>query len=216
MPPPDRLPSRTAGQASGLFSEDVVEDGLIQRRIGDDLLQPAILLLELLDPPRLGHAHAALMLLPVVERRLADRELSAELGYGGTLFGLPEHLRDLLVGISGFFMDDPPALAPLSAATAARIRRAICSALEAHAMHFMTLSRERVHDAVSRLPTKASAPGTGALVLLSLPAAARELGLPVKAVRRLVSQGLLPTRILGGRPMILKRELERYLALCPR
>jgi hypothetical protein len=61
----------------------------------------------------------------------------------------------------------------------------------------------------------AKVPATGALVILSLPAAARELGLPVKAVRRLVGQGLLPARMLGGRPTILKRELEQYLTQLP-
>lgn len=61
----------------------------------------------------------------------------------------------------------------------------------------------------------ARTPATGALVILSLPAAARELGIPVKSVRRLVAQGLLPARMLGGRPTILKRELEEYLAQLP-
>jgi excisionase family DNA binding protein len=56
---------------------------------------------------------------------------------------------------------------------------------------------------------------TSALVILSIPAAARELGIPVKAVRRLVGQGLLPARMLGGRATILKRELEQYLAQLP-
>jgi excisionase family DNA binding protein len=53
------------------------------------------------------------------------------------------------------------------------------------------------------------------LVILSVSAAARELGLPVKAVRRLVSQGLLPARMLGGHTVILKRELEQHLAALP-
>jgi hypothetical protein len=34
--------------------EDVLEHRLIQGQIGDDLLEPPILLLELLDPPQLG------------------------------------------------------------------------------------------------------------------------------------------------------------------
>jgi hypothetical protein len=61
--------------------EGVLEHRLIQRQIGDDLLQASILLLELRDPPPLGHPHAGVALLPVVERRLAHAEPAAELGH---------------------------------------------------------------------------------------------------------------------------------------
>jgi hypothetical protein len=37
----------------------VLEHGLVQRQIGDDLLQAAILLRELLDSPQLGQAQPA-------------------------------------------------------------------------------------------------------------------------------------------------------------
>ena len=64
-------------------------------------------------------------------------------------------------------------------------------------------------------PSAKAGSAPGALVILSLPAAARELGIPTKAVRRLVGQGLLPARQLGGQTVILKAELTRYLDSLP-
>jgi hypothetical protein len=45
--------------------------------------------------------------LPVVEGRVADAELAAELGDRGTVPGLPERLGDLLVGVSGLLRRRP-------------------------------------------------------------------------------------------------------------
>jgi helix-turn-helix protein len=66
---------------------------------------------------------------------------------------------------------------------------------------------------MSRPPANGSTPG--ALVFFTIPGTAREMGQPVKTIRRLVAQGLLPARMLGGRPVILKAELVRYLAELP-
>lgn len=78
---------RAAGRALDLFLEHFLEDLsggslLIQGEIGDDLLEPAILVLELLDPPQLGNR--------------------------GALLGRPERLGDLLVGESELFHAGPP------------------------------------------------------------------------------------------------------------
>jgi hypothetical protein len=52
---------------------------LVPRSVGDDLLQPAILFLDLLEPADLADPHPAVLPLPAVERRLRDPELAAEL-----------------------------------------------------------------------------------------------------------------------------------------
>ena len=62
------------------FLQDVLEHGLIQREIGHDLFRTAILLLELLDPPQLGHPHPGVGLLPVVERRLGPSKANRRKG----------------------------------------------------------------------------------------------------------------------------------------
>jgi hypothetical protein len=55
----------------------------------------------------------------------------------------------------------------------------------------------------------------GAFVFFSIPGAAREFGQSVKTVRRLVSQGLLPARQLGGHTILLKADLDRFFASLP-
>jgi hypothetical protein len=65
---------------------------------------------------------------------------------------------------------------------------------------------------MSRPPAKAA---TGALVFFTIPAAAREFDQPVKTVRRLVSQGLLPARRLGDSVILLKADLDRFFAALP-
>jgi len=52
-------------------------------------------------------------------------------------------------------------------------------------------------------------------LVLSVPRAGRELGVSRKTIDRLISQGLLPARRLGGKTVILRRELEQFLAGLP-
>jgi hypothetical protein len=65
---------------------------------------------------------------------------------------------------------------------------------------------------MSRAPAKAV---TGALVFFTIPRAAAEFGQSAKRVRRLVAQGLLPARRLGGEVVLLKADLERFFAALP-
>jgi hypothetical protein len=58
--------------------------------------------------------------------------------------------------------------------------------------------------------------GTGGrLTFYTIPAAAREFGQSPKTVRRLIGQGLLPARTLGGDTVLLKADIERFFAALP-
>jgi hypothetical protein len=54
-------------------------------------------------------------------------------------------------------------------------------------------------------------------LVLTIPGASRELGpgFSPKTVRRLIARGLLPARQLGGKTVILRRELEQFLEGLP-
>ena len=54
-----------APQASDVFSEDVLERGIIQHRLGQQLLQPPVLILQPLKPLRVRHFHAAVLRFPL-------------------------------------------------------------------------------------------------------------------------------------------------------
>lgn len=54
--------------ASDLFSDDLLQDVLVQRQISHHTLQSCILFLELAQPPDLAATQVAVLLLPDVER----------------------------------------------------------------------------------------------------------------------------------------------------
>jgi hypothetical protein len=83
-----------------LSADDVLQHRLVEREVGDDLLQPPVLLLELPQPPDLGHAHVAEPLLPAIERLLTDAELAAELDHGRAGLRLPQREADLLLRVT--------------------------------------------------------------------------------------------------------------------
>ncbi len=62
---------------------------------------------------------------------------------------------------------------------------------------------------------RASRPPRPPGLVLSIPTCARELGYSPKKTRRLIGDGLLPARRLGGKVVVLRAELERFLAELP-
>src|SRR5690606_33208913 len=96
--PPDarRLGASRAG--SPLFSNDLLEHLLIQRQIRHHTLQALVLLLERFEPLGLGSLHPAVLLLPAIERLLADVVPPADLTRRLGDLGLLEHRDDLRLG----------------------------------------------------------------------------------------------------------------------
>jgi K+-transporting ATPase KdpA subunit len=91
-------PSDGAPRASELFSEHILQHCLIQAQIGDQLLQPAVLLLELFHLTRLIRLHTNVLLLPSVKGLLADPDLADHLRHWHSQLRLLHHSHDLLHG----------------------------------------------------------------------------------------------------------------------
>src|SRR6185503_1847011 len=96
--PASPAPRSAAPRASGLFSDQLLQGLVIQREIRHQPLQPAILMLELPQPPSLIDFKAAVLGLPPVERLLADAVPATELGRLAAGLGLFQDPDDLLFG----------------------------------------------------------------------------------------------------------------------
>ena len=84
--------------ASELFSDNLLKHVLVEREIGDELLQFAVLGLELPKAAQLRGADPAVLLLPVVERGLTDAHLAADLFDLRACLGLVQRKGDLRFG----------------------------------------------------------------------------------------------------------------------
>jgi len=73
----------------------------VQRQVGYHLLQPTVLILELLQPLRLRWQQARILLLPVEVGGLADPGLPADLGNRCAFFALLDDERLLRVRTEG-------------------------------------------------------------------------------------------------------------------
>ena len=69
---------------------------LVEAEVGDQPLQPRVLLLELAQPPELTHPEMRVLLLPRIERRPTHPQLPAHVLDGGPGFLLPERVDHLL------------------------------------------------------------------------------------------------------------------------
>jgi len=85
---------------SGVSPGSLLEDGIIQRKISHQPLQPGIFLLQFPQPPGLFHPHATVLSAPAVVGLFGDTDLSAGFSNRTTLadqdFSLTKLVDDLL------------------------------------------------------------------------------------------------------------------------
>jgi hypothetical protein len=81
-------------EASQLFSHDLLQDVSVERQVGDNLLQLPILVSQRPELPQLLDAETRELLLPAVERLLADPEAATDLGNFHVDFDFVEGVRD--------------------------------------------------------------------------------------------------------------------------
>src|SRR5262249_32583264 len=84
------------GPALPLFSERLLQDRLVERQVGDDLLELPILLAELPELAHLRGPQIAEALLPALVGLLADPVLPAQLDHWHAAVPLPEDVHHLL------------------------------------------------------------------------------------------------------------------------
>jgi len=78
------------------FFSDVLQDRLVQAELRDQLLEPRVLLLQLLELAHLVGLHPRVLLLPAIERLLRNADLPNQVGHRHPKLGLFEHGDDLL------------------------------------------------------------------------------------------------------------------------
>src|SRR3546814_10509132 len=74
-PTASRRPARASDPASELSFDDILQHLAIERQIGNDLLEPAVLIIQLAQPPHLRWPQPRVLLLPVEVGRLTDPRL---------------------------------------------------------------------------------------------------------------------------------------------
>lgn len=86
---------------------------LVERQVCHQVLQPAILVLELLESLGFAHGHPAVLRPPAVERLGRDPQLAAKLAHPYAAFGLLEGPDDLLLAESSLAHRVPRAVSAL-------------------------------------------------------------------------------------------------------
>ncbi len=89
--------SRTlsAIRASEVFSERLAQRRDVEHRLRQQLLELPVLIVQRLQPPRVGYLHAAIAITPVVEGRVADPVLAADVRHRNPGLMLLQHRNDL-------------------------------------------------------------------------------------------------------------------------
>ena len=105
LKPSGQLP--TAHGPWGVFSQRPRQHVFVEREIGDQALQPRVLVLQLPEAPDLAHAQVGVLLLPRVERGFADPQLPADVRDRRARLDLAQRIGDLLLGESRA-MGPPP------------------------------------------------------------------------------------------------------------
>jgi hypothetical protein len=80
------------------FCDDRLERLDVERLLGNDLFQAAVLVLDLLQPLHLTELHATVFRLPAVVRLLGDPVCAAQVRHLPTGFAFLDDRQDLLVG----------------------------------------------------------------------------------------------------------------------
>jgi hypothetical protein len=75
----DGPPQPVAQWALPVFAGDLFQRRVVQRQVGDDLLEATILLFQLPESPELAYLHAPVLRLPAVLGSLTDSVLAADL-----------------------------------------------------------------------------------------------------------------------------------------
>ena len=80
-------PAPVCELALDFFSDHLLQDLLVERQVGDESLQPRILVAHLPQLADLRHAQAAKLLLPEVEGRFRNARLTTDIGDRGAGLG---------------------------------------------------------------------------------------------------------------------------------
>src|SRR5262249_7110211 len=91
-------PPPVGQRASPLFSQHVLQRGVVEHGFGQHSLQPPILVLERLQPPSFRDVQPSEFSLPLVKGRRANAVLAADLRRRNSGLLLPQHGNDLLFG----------------------------------------------------------------------------------------------------------------------
>jgi len=86
-------------RALPFFSDDRLEHLDVESLVGNELLEPPILLFELLQPPRLVDLHASELRFPAVEGGRRDAQFPANVLHLHAGVGLFERVDDLFLGV---------------------------------------------------------------------------------------------------------------------
>src|SRR5690606_15058225 len=86
-------------RALPFFSDDRLEHLDVESLVGNELLEPPILLFELLQPPRLVDLHASELRFPAVEGGRRDAQFPAHVLHLHAGVGLFERVDDLFLGV---------------------------------------------------------------------------------------------------------------------
>src|SRR6185312_8142819 len=97
---PVAQPPPSAPQASDVFSEQVLERCVVQHRLGQQLLQPPVLILQRLQAAGFGYVESAVLGFPLVEGRARDPVTAANLLGLSPGFVLAQHPDDLFLAES--------------------------------------------------------------------------------------------------------------------
>lgn len=84
-------------QGARIFCADLLEHGVVEHRVRQKLLQPLVLLLQLAQPPGLGHLQSAISGLPLVEGCRTDPMAAAHIRRRHPRLLLLQNSDDLLL-----------------------------------------------------------------------------------------------------------------------